>query len=451
MKIKVKLSKTTNYTFYHTHKNQIIEIDFDEYLCGVVAAEIGNAPIEACKAQAVASRTVAYPYALKAKVISDATPQCFNAERAKDYAYKNAQMAVTMTHGEMVYSNGEPVNPCSFSANNGGRTTSSKQRWGGYRSWLIEQDDPWDSQASYKKKTGHGVGMSQAGCKQAALLGFSYTQILEFYYPTTEIKKGASDVGDVKASYLIKGFKTMKDWKYVEKAAEFGKVDCSGAFSYWYKQGGSFMYHGSNTMWRKYSTQKGKIGEIDLVPGMAVYKHRDWKPSDAGNPYYNDSIGNFYHVGLYIGNSNVIEAKSKKSNIVQSKISEWTHASRLKNTIYDIQADGENADSFSYPQVGVVSLNSGFLNARSGPGTNYPSVTKLYTGDNIFITGMKDGWYSFDYNSQKLYVKADYVKINKESKAWIITATVMNASDKDKIINFIQTLGYQPCASQAVD
>lgn len=84
-------------------------------------------------------------------------------------------------------------------------------------------------------------------------------------------------------------------WKYVANAASNGAVDCSGAFSYWYKQAGGYMYHGSNTMWRKYSVTKGKIGEIDLLPGMAVYKWRnDGKEPDQ---YRHDGIGNFYHVG----------------------------------------------------------------------------------------------------------------------------------------------------------
>ena len=258
-------------------------------------------------------------------------------------------------------------------------------------------------------------------------------------------------MANVKASYLITNFKVMSDWKYVEKKAEYGKVDCSGAFAYWYKQAGSYMYHGSNTMWRKYSTEKGKIGEITLVPGMAVYKRRAWKADDAGNPYYNDSIGNFYHVGLYIGGGKVIEAKSSKYNIVQSDIGEWTHASRLKNTEYDVSEDAANDENIVYPQLGTVVLKSGFLNARSGAGTNFPSVTKLYSGDAIAVTGETNGWCSFNHNNQKLYVKADYIQFIKESGAWRIAATVSSASDKDKLTEFIKTLGYQPNVSQAVD
>ena len=96
---------------------------------------------------------------------------------------------------------------------------------------------------------------------------------------------------------MIADFQLMvnEKWQYVSDSAERGKVDCSGAFTYWYAQEGSKMYHGSNTMYRKWSTEKGKIGEISLVPGMAVYKnkHDGKEPAE----YLNDGLGNFYHVG----------------------------------------------------------------------------------------------------------------------------------------------------------
>lgn len=142
-------------------------------------------------------------------------------------------------------------------------------------------------------------------------------------------------------------------WKYVAGAAKQGEVDCSGAFTYWYKKGGSYMYHGSNTMWRQYAPKKGKIGEIELVPGMPVYKWR--KDGKEPDKYKNDGIGNFYHVGLYIGDGQVVEAKGVRSGVVYSCISEWTHCSTLKYTEYDVEA----ISPIDYPVTGIVKTNSG--------------------------------------------------------------------------------------------
>lgn len=56
MKITVLLSRDENIKHYNADK---VTLDIEEYLKGVVGSEIGNAHIEACKAQAVAARTFA--------------------------------------------------------------------------------------------------------------------------------------------------------------------------------------------------------------------------------------------------------------------------------------------------------------------------------------------------------------------------------------------------------
>lgn len=192
MKIKVKLTSERNAAFYSVTVGSVVELELDEYLRGVVAAEIGNASLEACKAQAVASRTTAYPYYSAGKVISDSSrsAQCFNAERAHSSKYPNAFQAVSETTDEVLKYDGKVIVPCSFSSSNGGRTTSSQERWGGARAWLIAQKDEWDDAVTHGRKTGHGVGMSQAGAKHAAAIGKSYTEILSFYYPNTTLQKG---------------------------------------------------------------------------------------------------------------------------------------------------------------------------------------------------------------------------------------------------------------------
>lgn len=319
MKIKVKLTSERNAAFYSVTVGSVVELELDEYLRGVVAAEIGNASLEACKAQAVASRTTAYPYYSTGKVISDSSrsAQCFSAERAHSSKYPNAFQAVSETTDEVLKYSGKVIVSCSFSSSNGGKTTSSQERWGGARAWLIEQKDEWDYAVTHGKKTGHGVGMSQAGAKYAATIGKRHTEILSFYYPNTTLQKGVDRMAyaTVKASYLVTNSKVMalpwcspkKPWKYVAGGASAGAVDCSGAFTYWYNKAGSFMYHGSNTMWRKYTTLKGKIGSIDLVPGMAVFKMRQDGNSSAHQKNGGKSAG-----PSPPGNRNITFSLSKK-------------------------------------------------------------------------------------------------------------------------------------------
>ena len=105
-------------------------------------------------------------------------------------------------------------------------------------------------------------------------------------------------------------------------------ADCSGLFSWAFKSLGGYMYHGSNTMWKKYCTTKGKLingkreDGKELKPGTAVFMCKA-------------NSTDYYHVGLYIGDNDVIEAKGTKTGVVQSKVSEWTHWGELKGMSFD--------------------------------------------------------------------------------------------------------------------
>ena len=54
MRIKLSLRKDSNISFFGTDS---VELDLEDYISGCVAQEIGNAHIEACRAQAIAART----------------------------------------------------------------------------------------------------------------------------------------------------------------------------------------------------------------------------------------------------------------------------------------------------------------------------------------------------------------------------------------------------------
>lgn len=185
MKIKIKITTAENMQYYNCEKDTIKEIELEDYIRCVVASEIGNASLEACKAQAVASRTFAISRGvLDGKPISDdaGKDQAFRAARNN---YKNCNEAVKETEGEVLTYGGQYIN-AYFSHSNGGRTYSSEEVWGGKRNYLVAKEDKWNL-ATGEKKNGHGVGMSQVGAKYAAEHGVEYWEILMFYYPYTTL------------------------------------------------------------------------------------------------------------------------------------------------------------------------------------------------------------------------------------------------------------------------
>jgi SpoIID/LytB domain protein len=155
MKIKVKITLAGNMKYYNCPKDTIKEIELEDYIKCVVASEIGNAPLEACKAQAVASRTfVVARGALDGIVISDAAAkgQAFIASRNN---YSICNRAVEETEGEVLMYGGRYASTY-FSHSNGGRTYSCEEVWGQKRPYLIARKDAWTKE----KKNGHGIGLS---------------------------------------------------------------------------------------------------------------------------------------------------------------------------------------------------------------------------------------------------------------------------------------------------
>ena len=115
--------------------------------------------------------------------------------------------------------------------------------------------------------------------------------------------------------------------KYGSKWIGHYVADCSGLFSWAFKQLGGEMFHGSNTMYLKWCTNKGTLSggkRTDgylLKPGTAVFV---WDGSK------------YSHVGLYVGDGIVIEAMGTIKGVTTTKVSagKWTHWGELKGVDY---------------------------------------------------------------------------------------------------------------------
>ena len=392
MKINVKLTRSENISYYH--KNQI-EIDIEEYLKGVVPSEIGNAALEACKAQAVAARTFALNKFKKQGYITDKSSidQAFRTSRFAE-SYSRAHQGVMDTAGEVLYYKGALVTGAYFCHSNGGRTHSSKEVWGGNRPYLIARTDPWDKGT----KSGHGIGLSQTGAKAAAAAGKSYKEILSFYYPGTEITKEEEEekvvikpmgitntdfvtylkqmVGQpywygtcgynctssllkAKARQYPSHYGSSRSARYNKDiAAKSVCADCVGLGKgfVWTSGGGAILAaigkgtkivnrYGSggcpdksaNGMFAYAKTKKlkhGPISTIPEIPGLAVRKDG--------------------HVGYYIGNGKVVEAQSFAKGIIITNLKDrpWTDWYEFPGIRYIIEDPKPTPDLLQFGSKG---------------------------------------------------------------------------------------------------
>jgi hypothetical protein len=152
----------------------------EDYLLGVVPAEIfATWPLEALKAQAIASRSYAM-YAVQNPrhphadlCTSPAHCQSYNQARV----HPNSSQAVELTAGEVIEYQDQVANAI-FSANCGGHTVSSASAFAGAPVPYLRPVpciNPGPQQ-------GHRVGMCQWGAHDMAQRGSDYATILKHYY-----------------------------------------------------------------------------------------------------------------------------------------------------------------------------------------------------------------------------------------------------------------------------
>ena len=433
--IKVKITREENASFYNVNIGNMVDVDEDFYVAGVVASEIGNSRLEACKAQAVAARTFA---ACKNWSVTDssATDQAFRANRANNSLYLNAMLAAEKTSGEILLYNGKPISAV-YSACNGGRTISAKERWGSERAYLKAFDDQWDDS---EKRTGHGVGMSQRGAKNMAAAGLKYQEILAYYYPGTDLIKMADDPSPqinggtkmVTAEQFLEKVKIPLDekWGYIygtagkmwtqelqnrmnktteekyTKSRKYGKkwighmvTDCSGLVYWALLELGEKTTHHAWYLYTDFCTAKGQLkggkrddGQ-DILPGTLVF--------------IKGSKEHIHHVGVYIGDGTVVEAKGVEYGVVTSPLSKWEFWGELKCVDYfnhQIQVEVPGV------MKARVVITGQWLNVRTNGGKQYPMVFKLNNGDVVDVLDSSNkNWWQIRYGGRVGWASTKYL------------------------------------------
>ena len=105
-------------------------------------------------------------------------------------------------------------------------------------------------------------------------------------------------------------------------------ADCSGLFVWAFRQLGGSMYHGSDTMYMKWCTDKGTL---------KAGKRSDNKPLRPGTAVFVWNGQKYSHVGLYVGDGIVIEAMGTRNGVTTTKVSagKWTHWGELRGVTFD--------------------------------------------------------------------------------------------------------------------
>lgn len=171
---------------------QIVAMDTDSYLKGVVPAEMGylhRRAFAALMAQAIASRTYA---AVRCLPASAGDPQVCepgldaNVDTTtrtqvwRNVHYDITDAAVEATHGQVARLDGKLLNALFFARTTERTLASEESRCCGGRAWSylrsVSSPDP------FAEPLGHGAGLSQEGAATLADWGAGPEEIMEHYY-----------------------------------------------------------------------------------------------------------------------------------------------------------------------------------------------------------------------------------------------------------------------------
>lgn len=235
----------------------------------------------------------------------------------------------------------------------------------------------------------------------------------------------------------------------------YAGVDCSGLFVAAFKQLGGSIYHGSNTIYRSYLSQKGPLTSVkQLYKGAVVFK---WQATGQPSKFSKDGIGNMCHIGLVVSTSPlfIIHASSAAGRVTcDSTIGKWKYCGKLKNVDYvsSVQNTLTKEEVNIEMNTGNVLTTLCGLNIRNGAGTSFKRIGGIAQGvtTNFSVVPQTNDWVRIQHNGVDGYIccqqgKNKYVQIISRATQPVFDAKVdvdeePETNETMSISQWIQTL-----------
>lgn len=179
----------------------------------------------------------------------------------------------------------------------------------------------------------------------------------------------------------------------------------------------------------------GKISTIPEVPGLAVR--------------YDG------HVGYYIGNGEVIEARGFNYGVVKTKLSgrKWDHWYEFPGIKYisgnykPEKPDDEDENTLLPITTAIVQTVSGRLNLRANKSASSTILARIPKGQKLSIYERDASWSKTYYNGRYGYVSNDYLIFDGEKTDYTLGERLplkegMKGSDVEELQEILLDLGY---------
>ena len=212
-------------------------------------------------------------------------------------------------------------------------------------------------------------------------------------------------------------------WPYVSPGTNDARgIDCSGLFVKCYQDQGASIYHGSNTIYRKYCSEKGKLTNASqLQQGMAVFKWNAKTPSK-----FNDGLGDFQHIGLVtsVQPLRIVHASSAAGCVTtDTKLGKWAYWGWLKDVTReaggpaapDEMEGGEESSMAEY--CTVIAESGSTVNIRAKAKTSAALVERVPIGARVEVLGVCGSWTRVKFGSRTGYMMSQFLTAEEALEA----------------------------------
>ena len=223
---------------------------------------------------------------------------------------------------------------------------------------------------------------------------------------------------------LIASVEECLGWPYVSPGTNDSRgIDCSGLFVKAYRDQGASIYHGSNTIYRKYCSEKGKLTSVNqLQPGMAVFKWNSNTPEK-----FNDGLGDFQHIGLVVSVNplRIVHASSAAGCVTtDTKLGKWAYWGWLKDVARDAviptkpeDDQGGDEESMAETQYATVTADSGStVNMRTKAKVSAALVERIPIGARVELLGTVGSWTKVKFGSRTGYMMTRFLTAEEDQE-----------------------------------
>lgn len=274
--------------------------------------------------------------------------------------------------------------------------------------------------------------MSQLGAKNRANAGQTYKEILEFYFPGTEIVQEVESMTTTNENKILqwleerigdgyiygaKGQTATSDFIYqqAKQYPEYVKYDivkkwigkrvwdCATLVRYAMKEIGITMVSGATSQWKK--TNWLQKGTIDNIPANKICCLYRWTGSV------------MQHTGVYLGNGYFIDARGSSTGVVKTKLEKypWTHYAIPKGLYTEKELANETP---TIPQevlkvlyqAKVVAESGSTVRMRSEASSSSSTLAKVPLETIVDVVEELNGWKQIVYEGKTGYMMDEFLQ-----------------------------------------